>query len=168
MARSSGSRGTAPTSGQTGSSRPRPADARLPPGGRPHSAPPGPRHFFTRRPHVRAPLRVPGPSAAACSRGGARPGAERVCTQPWALTFPRGLNEGYRHLYTQFKQEAPYSCIHAALGVSGLSNRSPRPHFSDVASALHPQTESQLGPWPRARAWPHPFPGRGWGTTYGV
>ena len=32
------------------------------------------------------------------------PGAGRPCTQPWARTFPQGLNEGYQHLYTQFKQ----------------------------------------------------------------
>lgn len=80
----SGSRGTAPTSGQTGSSRPRPADARLPPGGRLRAAPcrparPGPRHSLPGRSHVSA------------RRGGRAPDAPGP-----GRARPQGLSRGSR------------------------------------------------------------------------
>lgn len=91
VARRCGSRGAAPTSGQTGSSRPGPADARLPPGGglrrsgRAPLARPSLRHFPPGAPHVRARRRP---------RGGAAP----------ARTCVHAFSAGHLRVYTPLKQ----------------------------------------------------------------
>ncbi|XP_043345540.1 translation initiation factor IF-2-like [Cervus canadensis] len=90
----SGSRGTAPTSGQTGSSRPRPADARLPPGGRPCAAPPRPVRPspFPSRPAARSTCAAARPGGVAPDAPG--PGRAGVPgASAWDLgIFTRSLN----------------------------------------------------------------------------
>ncbi|XP_047717628.1 uncharacterized protein LOC125167499 [Prionailurus viverrinus] len=65
-----------PTSGQAGSSRPRPADARLPPGGRPLWAPPGPAAIASLAGRTYA--RATSPERSRARVGGAAGGA-RAC-----------------------------------------------------------------------------------------
>lgn len=125
VARRCGSQGTAPTSGHTGSSRPRPADARLPPGGLPRPAAPGRarprRHFLPCRPHVRA------RSQSRASRGASGRGSG--CAGSRAPTWRLGLT-GVTCILARSLNSKRHSCMegfrYAVLGVWGLWSRSPR------------------------------------------
>ncbi|XP_039073609.1 potassium/sodium hyperpolarization-activated cyclic nucleotide-gated channel 2-like [Hyaena hyaena] len=84
VARRCGSQGAAPTSGQTGSSRPRPADARLPPGGRPLPAPPAPAAIASLAGLTSARARTASPEGGWACVGGAAGGAAS-CARTWRL-----------------------------------------------------------------------------------
>lgn len=99
MARRCGSQGTAPTSGQTGSSRPRPADARLPPGGRSRPAPPSP-----------AAISSLGGRTSARSHLGAR---RRACGRGLGPVRSRG----------SWVQPGSLACLHAVSTVSAVQFR---------------------------------------------